>query len=97
MKRKMKSGWDWFALQLDDGSDIVYFQLRYKDGSTYPYNEGLIVAADGSTTRLGTGDIPLEVIETWSNPLGSEYPVVWQAEVAPLGKWLIIEAVFPEQ
>jgi predicted secreted hydrolase len=92
-----QGGWDWFALQLDDGSDIVYFQLRYKDGSTYPYNEGLIVAADGSTTRLGTGDIPLEVIETWSNPLGSEYPVVWQAEVAPLGKWLIIEAVFPEQ
>ena len=92
-----QGGWDWFAWQLDDGIEIVYFQLRYKDGSTYPYNEGLIVAADGSVARLGTDNIPLEVIETWSSPLEDEYPVAWRAQVTPLDKTLIIRAVFNDQ
>jgi predicted secreted hydrolase len=92
-----QAGWDWFSLQMDDGTDIVYFQLRYKDGSTYPYNEGLIVAADGSVTRLGTGDIPLEVIKTWQSPLGGIYPVEWRAQVPALDKTITIKAVYPAQ
>ena len=92
-----QAGWDWFSLQLDDGTDIVYFQLRYEDGSPYPYNEGLIVDAEGDTVKLGTGDIKLTVIETWRSPLGGVYPVEWQAEITPLGRTVIIGAVFPEQ
>jgi predicted secreted hydrolase len=92
-----QAGWDWFSIQLDGGTDIMYFQLRYKDGRVYPYNEGLIVAADGSFTRLETGDIPLKVINTWQSPLGSIYPVEWEAEIIPLGKTVVISATFPEQ
>jgi predicted secreted hydrolase len=92
-----QAGWDWFSLQLDDGTDIVYFQLRYKDGSAYPYNEGLIVTADGNIIRLGTSDIPLKVIKTWQSPLGGIYPVEWEAEIIPLGRTVILSAVFPEQ
>ncbi|MFC2026561.1 lipocalin-like domain-containing protein [Chloroflexota bacterium] len=92
-----QGGWDWFSMQLDDGTDIVYFQLRYKDGSPYPYNEGLIVDAGGNTVKLGTNDIPLKVTKTWQSPLGGVYPVEWQAEIVPLGKTVIIGALFPEQ
>ncbi|HEX78903.1 MAG TPA: carotenoid 1,2-hydratase, partial [Dehalococcoidia bacterium] len=92
-----QAGWDWFSIQLDDGRDIVYFQLRYNDGSPYPYNEGLIVDGTGNITRLGTGDMPLEVIETWQSPPGSIYPIEWRAQITPLGETIIIKAVFPEQ
>lgn len=92
-----QGGWDWFSIQLNDGTDIVYFQLRYKDGSTYPYNEGLIVDAGGNTIRLGTNEIPLKVTRTWQSPLGGVYPIEWQAEIMPLGKTVIIGALFPEQ
>lgn len=92
-----QAGWDWFSIQLDDGTDIVYFQLRYKDGSPYPYNEGLIVDAEGNTVTLGTGDIKLTVLEIWQSPLGGVYPVKWQAEITSLGRTFIISAVFPEQ
>ena len=34
-----QGGWDWFSMQFIDNTEIVYFQLRYKDGSVYPYNE----------------------------------------------------------
>jgi predicted secreted hydrolase len=92
-----QGGWDWFSIQLDDGTDIVYFQLRYKDGSPYPYNEGLIVDAEGNTIRLGTNEIPLKATKTWQSPLGGVYPIEWQAEIIPLGKTVIIGALVPEQ
>ena len=92
-----QGGWDWFSMQLEDGTDIVYFQLRYKDGGPYPYNEGLIVDAEGNTVRLGTNDVPLKVTKTWQSPLGGIYPIEWQAEIMPLGKTVIISALFPEQ
>ena len=92
-----QAGWDWFSMQLDDGIDLVYFQLRFKDGRPYPYNEGLIVAADGNVISLGTRDIPLKVTKTWQSSLGGLYPVEWEAEIIPLGKTVIISALFPEQ
>jgi len=92
-----QGGWDWFSLQLDDNTDIVYFQLRYKDGSVYPYNEGLIVDTEGDTIKLATGSIPLKVTRTWESPLGGAYPVEWEAEITPLGRTFIISAAFPEQ
>jgi predicted secreted hydrolase len=92
-----QGGWDWFSMQLDDNTEIVYFQLRYKDGSVYPYNEGLIINDDSSTVKLGTGDVVLSVLDTWRSSSGVTYPVKWQAEVIPLGKTLIVEAAFNAQ
>ena len=89
-----QGGWDWFSMQLSDNTEIIYFQLRYKDGSVYPYNEGLIVNDDSSTIKLETGDIVLTVLDTWKSSTGITYPVKWQAEVIPLGKTYIIEAAF---
>jgi len=31
-----QSGWDWFALQLDDGRDLMYYQMRRTDGRSTP-------------------------------------------------------------
>jgi predicted secreted hydrolase len=94
---EQQSGWDWFSLQFDDNIDVMYFQLRNKDGSAYPYNEGIIVNPDSSTMRLKTGDVELKPRRYWQSPLGVNYPVEWEAEIKPLGKTVIIQAVFPEQ
>ena len=84
-------------MQLNDNTEIVYFQLRYKDGSVYPYNEGLIVNDDSSTIKLGTGDIVLTVLDTWKSSTGVTYPVKWKAEVVSLAKTLIVEGAFNAQ
>ena len=92
-----QSGWDWFSLQFDNDTDLMYFQLRNKDGSVYPYNEGMIVNPDSSTIRLKTGDVELKPRRYWQSPLGGDYPVEWEAEIIPLGRTVILKAVFPEQ
>src|SRR5690606_34397169 len=34
---EQQSGWDWFALQLDDGADVMMFRLRNDTGLRDPY------------------------------------------------------------
>ncbi|MEJ2603822.1 MAG: carotenoid 1,2-hydratase, partial [Gammaproteobacteria bacterium] len=36
-------GWNWFAIQLDDGYDLMYYRLREKDGGTAPWSGGILV------------------------------------------------------
>ncbi len=72
-------GWDWFALQFDDGSDLMYYRLRGEDGSTGPQSGGVIVAPDGSTAKLAADDVTLTVDRRWTSPrTGISYPVAWR-------------------
>jgi predicted secreted hydrolase len=44
-------GWDWFAIQLDDGSEMMAFYLRRADGSIDPFSSGTFIQPDGTTSR----------------------------------------------
>ena len=91
-------GWDWFSLQLDDGRDLMYYQLRQTDGTPSRFSEGLVVARDGSRTPIHRDDVTLEVLETWTAPDGSRsYPVRWRLRVPAHNLDLPIEAAFPNQ
>jgi predicted secreted hydrolase len=76
------TGWDWFALQLDDGRDLMLYQLRRQDGSADRFSSGNLVAADGSSRRLGLGDFSIEVLDSWTSPRGGiRYPSRWRVTV----------------
>jgi predicted secreted hydrolase len=71
-------GWDWFSLQLDDGSDVMLFQLRRNDGRA-PRLAGTWVAPDGTTRIIRPGDIELADGRRWTSPAsGAVYPVEWR-------------------
>ncbi|HJV34458.1 lipocalin-like domain-containing protein [Geomonas sp.] len=75
-------GWDWFALQLDDGRDLMFYRLRRKDGSVDPFSAGTLVNADGSSRALNSNEVRLEVVSWWTSPSsGSRYPSVWRLQV----------------
>jgi predicted secreted hydrolase len=93
-----QEGWDWFALQLDDGRDLMVYRLRGTDGSTDPLSEGVLVASDGSTTRLSSTEFDLEVLERWESGIdGAEYPSTWRVEVPSEGLALRVEPVLRDQ
>jgi len=58
-------GWDWFALQLDDGSDLMIFQIRQADGQVDPFSSGTLIAPDGSARHLTNEEFTLAVGATW--------------------------------
>ena len=91
------AGWDWFALQLDDGSDLMYYRLRRKDGSSDAYSAGTLLSPGGGKRVLGAGDVELRPLRWWKNGEGGRYPVAWLMEVKPLQRTLRIEAVLDAQ
>jgi len=76
-------GWDWFALQLFDGRDLMYYQLRQRDGQPDPFSAGTLVQPNGATTRLSGKDFSVSVTSYWRSPIdGTLYPSAWQLDAA---------------
>ena len=79
-------GWDWFALQLDDGRELMLYRLRRGDGSADPVSAGSLVAPDGTARRLGLADVQIDVLNHWPSPRdGARYPARWRLRVPSAG------------
>jgi predicted secreted hydrolase len=75
-------GWDWFSLQLDDGRDLMFFELRRDDGTQDPLNHGALVEADGQSRMLSAGEVRIEPLDWWESPVdGARYPSGWRLTV----------------
>ena len=74
-------GWDWFSLQLADDRELMIFLLRRRDGSLDRFNDGTLVAADGSTRRIGPEDFSLRVLDRWRAEDGVTYPSRWRLRI----------------
>ncbi len=75
-------GWNWFALQLEDGQDLMLYSLRRRDGSTAAQSAGSIVAMDGSREALNAGEFRLTPTGRWRSPAtGVTWPTEWRVSV----------------
>ena len=71
-------GWDWFALQLSDGRDIMYGVLRPRDEAASEFQLGTVVEEDGSHRSIEEGEVLLDVLDRWQSPRGGTYPSRWR-------------------
>jgi len=91
-------GWDWFAVQLDDGRELMVYVLRRRDGTVDPFSAGTLVAPDGAVRALGAGDVRVETLAHWSSPRsGVRYPARWRLTVPSAELRLDIEPRLPDQ
>jgi predicted secreted hydrolase len=73
------AGWDWFALQLDDGRDVMLYRLRRRDGGASPWSAGSVVEANGQARTLAADDVRVEALGRWtSSRTGATYPAGWR-------------------
>ena len=92
-----QAGWDWFSIQLDDGTDLMLYTMRRLDGSADPWSSGTVVAP-GGVTRLRAGDYRLVPGRRWTSPeSGAAYPVAWRISIPSLGVALRAEAAVDAQ
>ena len=74
-------GWDWFAVDLDDGTDLALSLVREADGS-YPLIYGTLVGPDGSVRHLDRDAFSVEVTDRWVSPAtGADYPAGWTIRI----------------
>jgi predicted secreted hydrolase len=75
-------GWDWFALRLSDGREVMLYVLRRKDGSVEPASSGTVVEKDGKGRHLPISEVSIEVLGRWRSPKsGGTYPAKWRIVV----------------
>jgi len=75
-------GWDWFGLQLDDGTDLMLYRLRNSAGSTTPFSTGTIIRADGSMATIDHESVEYRIARRWRSPVtGVTYPVAWNISI----------------
>jgi predicted secreted hydrolase len=84
-------GWDWFAVNLADGTDLTISLVRDADG-TYPLIYGTLLEAGGAGRALARDDF--EVVadpdRTWTSPVsGATYPAGWTIRIP--GEGLVID------
>jgi predicted secreted hydrolase len=77
-----QTGWDWFALQLSDGRDLMFYRFRKKDGGEDPFSAGTLLLPDGSRKRLSAADVRIDALGSWRSPAsGVRYPSGWKVRL----------------
>jgi predicted secreted hydrolase len=74
-------GWDWFAVNLDDGTDLTLSLVRAADGS-YPLVYGTLVRASGESVHLPRDEFTITPLDSWASPrTGAVYPSGWTIDI----------------
>ncbi len=93
-----QKGWDWFSFQLDDGSDIMLYMLRKKDGTIDGISSGTYVFESGRAEHLTSSDFKVKVDDYWiSTKTNITYPSKWSIEIPRYDLSLSVEPVINAQ
>ena len=78
---KDQKGWDWFSLQLDDNTEIMYYQMRKNDGSPDIFSKGVLVDENGLSQSIKKEEVVLKVTDNWKALDGATYPSGWTLQI----------------
>jgi predicted secreted hydrolase len=91
-------GWDWFSLQMADGTEAMLYHMRDADGGVDPFSSGTLIAPNGGTTHLNRDDYNVEVLAHWkSGTSGGNYPSRWRVRIPSRGWDLILTPTVRDQ
>jgi predicted secreted hydrolase len=75
-------GWDWYAVQLDEGTELMLYVLRNLDGTIDSNSAGTFVGKKGSTRFFTAKDFSVKKLGDWKSPAsGVTYPSGWQITI----------------
>jgi predicted secreted hydrolase len=92
-----QGGWDWYALQLDNETEVMLYIIHGLDGGPLIV-DGSFIAADGTLTILDRGDFTLSPTGTWTSPhSGATYPAGWIVKLSAQDLSLVLSPSMPDQ
>jgi predicted secreted hydrolase len=93
-----ETGWDWFGLQMSDGTELMLYRLRLKAGGLSPASSGTFIDRSGKATHLQAEDFRAQALESWKSPsTGVVYPTRWLVQIPKLQLSFEVGADFPGQ
>jgi len=92
------AGWDWFGIQLSDGSELMLYRLRDAAGRATPFSSGTFVPPSGTPVPVAWDGVAFQETARWTSPrTKATYPAGWRIAVEPLRLDLEIAPLFPDQ
>jgi predicted secreted hydrolase len=88
-------GWDWLALQLDDGREVTGWRIRRPGSPPDRLDSLTLVERDGTPRPLDADRHRLLAASSWTSPAGARYPTAWR--LAGPGLDLAVAALLPDQ
>ena len=83
LQQAVNVGWDWFALQLDDGRELMLFVSRPEGGVDVV--GATLTEADCSSREIPGSEIVVTPLREWTSPeTGCTYPVGWDVVAGDL-------------
>ncbi|MDJ0916556.1 MAG: lipocalin-like domain-containing protein [Woeseiaceae bacterium] len=92
-----QQGWDWFALQFADNTELMFYGLRKTDGTQDPLSSGTWINADGSSEKLTREQVTAEVTKLWESPRGGVYPAGWRISIEDKSLFVEVTPVIADQ
>jgi predicted secreted hydrolase len=90
-------GWDWFAINLDDRTDLTVSLVRGVDG-THPLVYGTLVRPDGTVEHVARDEISVDLMDHWTSArTGTTYPSGWRLRIAGAGLDLVVTPTVRDQ
>ena len=81
-------GWDWVGVNLDDGSALMAFQIRGKDGNKV-WAYAALRDSSGRMTLFMPEEVSFEPLRTWRSPrTDATYPVAMRIQTGST-EWLL--------
>jgi predicted secreted hydrolase len=91
-------GWDWFSIQLDDGRELMLFEIRRRDGQIDPRSSGTLIDSDGRAAHIRFGEFALAPSDVWRSPTSNAaYPTTWAIDLPRYQLKLTTRAAFADQ
>ncbi len=91
-------GWDWFAIQLENGVVLMFGEFHDGQGSERRVYEGSLLYPDNRQVKLVQGDFQLEPLAEWTSPRTNiTYPSGWHIRFPAYNIELEIEPLIADQ
>lgn len=85
-------GWDWMALMLKDGSELMLYRLLREDGGRDAFNYGVHRDAAGDVRKLASHEFDMTPLRETDFD-GDTFVVEWQLVIEGLGEYSVEAAI----
>lgn len=85
-------GWDWMALMLRDGSELMLYRLVREDGRKDAFNYGVYRDAAGNVRKFGSDEFSM-IAEREIDFDGDTFAVEWRLAIEGLGEFSVEAAI----
>jgi predicted secreted hydrolase len=91
-------GWDWICLQWEDGTELMLYRMRLKNGEPDASSSGTWIAQNGESRHLRSADFQMTPTAFWkSKASGAQYPIGWRITVPGENAEFVVRPVLEDQ